>query len=176
MLPTHEDYQLKKEKKMRQPQEVFEFFIKCLKEEVELQFDMSRWYVHPNLVKNYNKPLRVDSPSSVTNVCGTSACIAGTVAYRLDPSSEVNADKVVKHWVGNVGADYGEMEDALDYIFNEARLYGAESLEEVTKDDVLTLLEELHGFETWDEVNIEVEIILDNPNHFWENFDEEDEE
>ena len=168
MLPTHEYYQLKKEKKMRQPQEVFTYFIKCLKEEAELQFDMGGWYIHPEGVPSgLNRPIRVASPISVTNVCGTSACIAGTVAYRLDPSGEIDADDIVKHWVGDAEADYGDMEDSLDYIFNEASLYGERELPEVTKDAVLTLLEHLSDFETWEGVNIEMWAILNNPNSFW---------
>tara|TARA_R110002020_G_scaffold286921_1_gene502372 strand:+ start:190 stop:618 length:429 start_codon:yes stop_codon:yes gene_type:complete len=139
---------------LKQPKEVIRHFLKCLKEEKELKFDMDYWF-HVGDTDPYY-------PCDVKNVCGTSACLAGTVAYRLDPSAEQEPEKIVRNWVGLGGlyVDFGDEKkhchNTLHYLFREPEIYREKYLCNVTKEQVIDLLEDLADLDTWEQVAYEV--------------------
>ena len=138
---------------MKTPNEVLSYFIESLEQEKQFEFNMSQWFQ----TKDDNLEELYVAPYEVENVCGTSACIAGTVAYRLNPKSKVSCEFTIQKWIGlheDLRDDTYEhdcVEAALDAIFNDAYLYGETYLEDVTKEQALTLLNKLlkESHDTW---------------------------
>ena len=142
---------------LKSPNEVLQHFIDALNKETQLKFDMDNWYSNPEAGG------AMISPHKVTNVCGTSACIAGTVAFQLDPKSTLSASTTVLKWVGvklsdpwgslNVFASDEEVacDESLDRLFTVAAVYDSMYLEDVTKEDAIKTLSSLVSEEhtTW---------------------------
>ena len=136
---------------LKSPNEVLTHFIAALNAETAMQFVMDEWYTTHVGTKN--------RPADVENVCGTSACLAGTVAFQLDPKSMKTASAVVRHWAGVPSWWEARTEEEIacagsfDSLFMEYELYGEsyDDLAEVSKDDVLRVLAELvaENHETW---------------------------
>jgi hypothetical protein len=133
---------------MKTPNEVLAYFIESLEQEQQFEFNMYKWF-----------QTECDSPSvpyEVENVCGTSACIAGTVAYRLNPKSRVSCEQTIQQWIGlsvsDWSAEQSEAECALDAIFTSAILYGEVELIDITKEQAITLLNKLlsESHDTWE--------------------------
>ena len=156
---------------LKSPTAVFNHFITALKEEKELKFNMNYWFHIPD---NYT-PM---NPKGVTNVCGTSACIAGTVAFRLDPQSTESAVVSVMAWVGlktddkwgglapTSSTEEMECDRALDILFTNAFVYicGDDDLDTVTKEQVITFLTGLvkEGHHTWESVRQSIESTVED--------------
>ncbi len=133
---------------LKSPQFVLKHFIDAIEAEKEFIFDMNNWYRNPNQGAE-------TKPFEIPNTCGTSACIAGTVAYRLDPKSKVSASTMIMEWVGlDVEDVWGSLKDdasyedtscdsCLDKIFTSAYLYDSYDLADVEKDEVLSVLKGL---------------------------------
>ena len=128
------------------PNEVFTFAAKCVTESV-FGFNMKEYYSSGAIY-----PSRVDNP------CGTSACIAGDMAYNLDPNSLVHAASIVQTWA--VGSTYyhtltksgQDAYDSLDHVFENPYIYGTENLADIEKGDAIALLNRLAKYETWEGV------------------------
>ena len=134
------------EQVIKTPNEVFTFAAKCVTES-ELGFDMAQYYSTVAMC-----------PSRVNNPCGTNACIAGDMAYNIDPTSNLRPVSIVRSWVSE-GTDLCYVPqhsrhvcDALDLVFDSPRVYGEQTLEGVTKDAALKLLSKLAKFDTWENV------------------------
>ena len=80
------------EQVIKTPNEVFTFAAKCVTES-KLGFDMVECY-SCKLGSYYC----TTAPSDVNNPCGTSACIAGDMAYNIDPKSKLHAVNIVQAW------------------------------------------------------------------------------
>ena len=153
---------------LKSPNEVLQHFIDALNKETELLFAMDDWY--------YNPVSGTDTkPSEVKNVCGTSACLAGTVAFQLEPKSKVKCTTVIMKWVGiEVDDVWGDPVDdatseeiACDGVFNnlftQCDLYGEYvALMEVSKEDVLSTLTSLvsENHSTWKSVQDSTEATI----------------
>ena len=145
---------------LKSPNEVLQHFIDALNKETELLFAMDNWY--------YNLKSGAESkPFEVKNVCGTSACLAGTVALQLAPKSEVCCTTVIMEWVGiEVDNDWGGLADGatseevacdevFDKLFTSCEPYGDfYDLMEVSKEVVLSTLASLvsENHSTWESV------------------------
>ena len=141
--------------KMKQPQEVILKFIKAIEEEKELMFNMGSFYSDTHSYNytnsyNYTKPILVDRE----NICGTSACIAGTVAYRLAPDSTEHAEDIIVDWAGLW--DNKEAINCLDTIFTVPDLYGEMWLEDVTQEQVLSVLHKLLVHTNWNDLYLDL--------------------
>ena len=129
---------------MKTPNEVLSYFIESLEQEKQFEFIMKHWF--------QTEDYAIVTPYEVENVCGTSACIAGTVAYRLNPKSMLDCEETIQKWVGDsYSIEHDCVEAALDAIFNDAYLYGETYLEDVTKEQALTVLNKLlkESHDTW---------------------------
>ena len=141
---------------LKSPNEVLQYSIDALNKETQLKFDMDNWYFDSKLMGG-----AMLSPHKVTNVCGTSACIAGTVAFQLDPKSTLSASTTVLKWAGvklsdpwgslNVFASDEEVacDESLDRLFTVAAVYDSMYLEDVTKEDAIKTLSSLVSETTW---------------------------
>lgn len=145
---------------------VLQSFIIAVEEEKELAFDMRSWFK----IDGINE----DTPFEIPNVCGTSACIAGTVAYRMDPNSNVHCETMILEDVGipvayntigiggiirgDASPEEHEANHSLGYIFFDSLVYGKDSLADVTKDDVLVVLKQLvaSNYSTWTDLHEEL--------------------
>ena len=145
---------------LKSPNEVLQHFIDALNKETELLFAMDNWYY------TFNSGAE-SKPSEVKNVCGTSACLAGTVALQLEPKSKVSCTAVIMEWVGiEVDDEWGGLVEAatseesacdevFDHLITEYELYGEfDDLMEVSKEAVLSTLASLvsENHSTWDSV------------------------
>jgi hypothetical protein len=133
---------------MKTPNEVLTFFIESLEQEKQFEFNMYHWF--------QTEDNATSEPFKVENTCGTSACIAGTVAYRLNPKSKAHCENTIEQWVGLPESDYTDEEDyaenALGAIFTSAILYGEVELIDITKEQALILLNRLlsESHDTWE--------------------------
>tara|TARA_R110000851_G_scaffold283956_1_gene437538 strand:+ start:190 stop:660 length:471 start_codon:yes stop_codon:yes gene_type:complete len=138
---------------LKSPNEVLTHFIAALNVETAMQFAMDEWYTTHGFTES--------KPADVENVCGTSACLAGTVAFQLDPKSEETASALVRQWAGVTEARYNARTEeeiacagSFASLFTDYELYGEsyDDLAEVSKDDVLRVLAELvaENHETWE--------------------------
>jgi hypothetical protein len=135
---------------MKTPNEVLSYFIESLEQEQQFEFSMYNWFETEVEV--------LVTPYEVKNVCGTSACIAGTVAYRLNPKSKEHCEDTIEKWIRlpkDIEDDTDEddfVRSSLDAIFISAILYGEKGLTEITKEQALTLLNRLlsESHETWE--------------------------
>ena len=153
---------------LKSPNEVLQHFIDALNKETELLFAMDNWYYKPNSDTTH-------IPSEVKNVCGTSACLAGTVALQLEPKAKVCCTTVIMKWVGievddfwGVLADDATSEEVacaevFDNLFTKCDLYGVyDDLMEVSKEDVLSTLTSLvsENHSTWKSVQDSTEATI----------------
>jgi hypothetical protein len=106
---------------------------------------------------------------NVKNVCGTSACIAGTVAFRLAPKSTESCTAIILGDIGvRIDSEWSGEEQVVDCvleaIFTSAALYGVEEgwLDLVTQDMVLKVLRKLveANHNTWISLAEEVNRIV----------------
>jgi len=132
---------------MRSVKESLTFFADKVEQEQQLAFNMANWYTI-NIGQEYQQ--NEGKPSDVLNVCGTSACIAGTVAFALDPKSKSCANITCTKWVG-VNQDTWSCPAArcLDNIFTTAEVYGHEHLEDISKQEVIDALREWACCSSW---------------------------
>ena len=134
---------------MKTPNEVLSYFIESLEQEKQFEFNMNNWFS--------NETDSFITPYEVENTCGTSACIAGTVSYRLNPKSMSDCEETIQKWIGlpeDLGDYTNEHEcvcSALDDIFTSAYLYGEEELDDISKEQALTVLNKLlkESHDTW---------------------------
>ena len=154
---------------LKAPTPVLQSFITAITEEKELSFSMAHWFNREGISEN--------KPKDVKNVGGTSACIAGTVAFRMDPKSTDSCTAMIMRDIGvRVSNGWGHLsndatlgeqavEEALDRIFTNSNLYGVPdgNLDEVTQDMVLEVLGKLveSNFSTWEELDAELEAKCD---------------
>lgn len=124
---------------MRTFNETMTFFIDCLKS-TELQFDMTNWLMDGEII--------TCSPYEVEHNCGTSACIAGTVAMHIDPSSNKEVLDMCASWIDEDAAE--EVYECLGTIFTGEHFWGVTSLDEVTLEDAIAKLESIKHL-TWSE-------------------------
>ncbi len=135
---------------IKQPNEVLSYFIESLEQEKQFEFNMNHWF--------QTEDFSLSEPYAVENTCGTSACIAGTVAYRLNPKSDISCQTLIEQWIGCPEDEYtytdehDYVESVLDDIFSSALLYGEVELIDITKEQALTLLNRLlnKSHETWE--------------------------
>lgn len=155
---------------LKSPNTVLQSFITAVEEEKELSFAMSHWFETPTGEGEFPEPTE---PNNIANVCGTSACIAGTVAYRMDPNSNVHCETMILEDVGIplIDSDFlgstvrddatpeeREANHSLGHIFSDSWVYGKEWLADVTKEDVLVVLKQLveSNYSTWTALNEEL--------------------
>ena len=132
---------------MKQPQEVILKFIKAIEEEKELIFNMENFYETQD-GWSYTRPnLR-------ENICGTSACIAGTLAYRLAPDSNEHAEQIIQKWAGI--SDNKKAINCLDAIFTVPDVYGETWLEDVTLEQALYVLNKLLVHTNWHDLHLDL--------------------
>ena len=147
---------------MKTPNEVLSYFIESLEQEQQFEFSMKHWF--------QDEDYATVTPYEVENTCGTSACIAGTVAYRLNPKSTESCFRVIERWVGIsvlseptswVTDEHNYVESVLDGIFTDAYLYGEEYLADVTKEQALTVLNKLlkESHDTWESLHESMGIV-----------------
>ena len=122
---------------MRTFNETITFFLECLAT-TEMGFNMQDWF--------YNGA-PWGTPSAVEHTCGTSACIAGTVAAHLAPESEDHVMGIISDWVG-AGA---VQRCILRIIFEDSSFYGRVSITDATLEDVVTKLNEVKHM-TWEDM------------------------
>ena len=131
---------------LKTPNEVFTFAAKCITIS-EFDFDMVEYYSTSSV-----------APSSVDNPCGTSACIAGDMAYNLDPLSDLSPISIVHSWIVGGQHDYPLFsdsqvaEDALDMVFANPYVYRKKELRYITKDVAIAVLNKLSEFDNWKDV------------------------
>lgn len=144
---------------MKTPSTVFNYFLECL-DKTHMAFDMSFWYQDgKELIHSLSSSVETrEGPADVENDCGTSACIAGSVAMEIDPNSNIQADIICRHWVSDnqpptKGSEVHISNEVLSMVFNYEECYGPyRDLSEVTLDDARKLLSELSTYQTWKEV------------------------
>ena len=145
------------EQVIKTPNEVFTFAAKCVTESV-FGFNMKEYYSSGAIY-----PSRVDNP------CGTSACIAGDMAYNIEPTSNLRPVSVVRSWVSGGTCKYYESQNiryvrdailSLDLVFDSPRVYGKCKLGDITKDEALRLLNKLAGLDKWEEVLVHLEGVV----------------
>ena len=124
------------------------FFLECMTAS-QMHFDMANWYFKDGYAEG--------NPGQVEHTCGTSACIAGTVAAYIAPTSGEHVTDIVLDWVNPDEAYASIIPTCLDQIFTVARFYGKQELDEVTEELVRAKLETLKN-STWEELH-------DNLNH-----------
>lgn len=135
---------------MRSVKESLTFFADKVEQEQQLEFSMCNWYTI-NLENGY--PQNEGKPSEVPNVCGTSACIAGTVAFALDPKSKNYAEHTCLQWVGCTEDTWlCPTRRCLDRIFTNPEVYGHEHLEDISKQEVIDALREWAQCSSWEEL------------------------
>ena len=146
---------------LKSPNEVLTHFIAALNAETAMQFAMDEWYTIQGRGES--------RPADVENVCGTSACLAGTVAFQLDPKSEEYASAMVSQWAGVPrycsarNSEEHACADSFDSLFTYYSLYGDyDDLAEVSKDDVLRVLAKLvaEKHETWESTYESIETVI----------------
>jgi len=150
---------------MKTPNEVLSYFIESLQIEKQLEFDMESWF-------RLEDGSSVWSPQSVVNACGTSACLAGTVGYRLDPKSKDYCVVPIMKWIGlelNYAGQINHddpvavaVEDSLSLLFTSEYTYGHDApmmLEDVTKERAIEVLQELldESHDTWESLRSSLE-------------------
>lgn len=137
---------------MKSVNEALTFFADTLEAEQELQFDMSSWYRNTHFydqpTSKSGSPVFTQPKKVANNVCGTAACLAGTVAYRLDPNSSQPCTDIVIDWVG----DEYYVSLALEELFKSPKVYGARAMHYATKDAVIMKLRELAIYGSWEEL------------------------
>lgn len=137
---------------IRKPLEVLTFFKKCLVEEKELGFNMGVWYSVDR--EGMENPYSSTAPLTISNPCGTSACLAGTVAFRVDSISRKHPTDVCYDYVMGCNDwrkklpyygtnDVTHMRSSLSRLFTSAGLYHKDRLVKITKADVIDLLSSL---------------------------------
>lgn len=138
---------------MKTTKEALTFFADTLENEKEFNFNMSDWYRIPYTLAGPACPSRVSNP------CGTAACLAGTVAYRIDPTSTQNPAEVCAEWVlGFNMTDWYLIDKTLTYIFTRGFVYGKEDLYDITKETVINSLRSLAALDlTWKGLNAKFE-------------------
>ena len=135
---------------MRSVKESLTFFADKVEQEQQLAFNMANWYTI-NMGQDYQQ--NEGKPSEVSNVCGTSACIAGTVAFALDPKSKNYAEYTCLQWVGCVENTWPcPTRTCLDRIFTNVDVYGHEHLEDISKQEVIDALREWAQCPSWEEL------------------------
>ena len=147
---------------LKSPNEVLSSFITAVSEEKELEFAMKHWLRSADGTNEAR-------PYEIPNVCGTSACIAGTVAYRMDPKSDETCEVMVFQDVGLDLDDWGSPHDSasleehkayrsLSCIFSSSALYGRDNLSDISKEDVLMVLAQLveGNYSSWESLNDEL--------------------
>jgi len=141
---------------MKTPNEVLSYFIESLEQEQQFEFSMKHWF--------QTEDYAIVTPYEVENTCGTSACIAGTVAYRLNPKSTESCELTIEKWIGfpEYRLDYTDEQDyaesVLDGIFTSVYLYGEEYLADISKEQALTVLNKLlkESHDTWKSLHISI--------------------
>ena len=148
---------------LKSPNEVLSSFITAVSEEKELEFAMNNWLRSAEGESEAR-------PYEIPNVCGTSACIAGTVAYRMDPKSKETCEVMIfqdvgltdlNSWDGPRNSAPTEEHKAyrsLSRIFSSAELYGRDILSDISKEDVLIVLAQLveGNYSSWESLNDEL--------------------
>ena len=149
---------------VKTPNEVFSYGIDCIKES-KFSFNMDQYYRTTR--RTHDTVFDSRTPSCVRNPCGTSACIAGDMAYSIDPSRKDTAPRVVYLWVMN-GSRYADSDQwggiwySLESVFHEPALYGVSELEDITKDRAVRLLRELSQLSDWDLVHHYIQYKIDS--------------
>ena len=153
---------------LKSPNEVLSSFITAVSEEKELEFAMKHWLRSADGTNEAR-------PYEIPNVCGTSACIAGTVAYRMDPKSDETCEVMIFQDVGlTLNDDWGELHvsapleehkahRSLGRIFSSQALYGRIYLSDISKEDVLMVLAQLveGNYSSWESLNNELSRRID---------------
>lgn len=141
---------------MKTVSEALNFFADVVEAEQELSFNMRNWF--ETAEDSFGRC------SQVVNVCGTSACIAGTVAFHLDPTGGNVACDVVERYLGIPigeryaqvpGGEFAHILNATHAIWHEEVLYGVEEGEpsKITKEIAVTKLREWAKFESWEDLS-----------------------
>lgn len=159
---------------MKSVKEVLEFFAKCLEEEKQLGFNMANWFTEIET----DSPIEFFRAKTKPNFCGTSACIAGTVAANLAKDLKSYDVKHIGAWeiceIYVFGHDtkefnktpFHERDDilsntkgewdaktvrqCLEWIFICPRVYGKDRLSGIEKDDAIARLKEWANLPDWD--------------------------
>ena len=150
--------------KFKLPNEVFNFAVDSLVNS-SFGFDIGTYYADSD--GNYTSPMEIGS--DLIEDCGTTACIAGDMAYNLLPESAHDAYDIVIGWArGQVLGDVtsqppqgvtpgsrfvaDDMKYSLDLVFLDTNIFRLKKGETVTKEMAIKLLQVLATFKDWSSV------------------------
>lgn len=138
---------------VRSPHEVFTYAIQC-QENSKFIFDMSEWYSGEATYSLFDSV----TPFSITpeNICGTSACMGGDMAWNLEPNSDLDPLTIVLHWARGAltpnDDKHDEMHDSLYLLFTDVQIFGTDDYHTVTREQAIALLKELSCLDSWSSV------------------------
>ena len=132
---------------MKTVNEALKFFIACLEAESAPAFNMAHYYQTSD-GSTFEAPAE-----AAVHTCGTTACIAGTVALALDPSSRDDSSYVVFEYVTEHEYDTGRegqsANKCLTAMFINSDLYGATHLVDIDKAHAIACLQKWSEFDSW---------------------------
>ena len=154
---------------LKLPNEVFNYAVDSLVNS-SFGFDIGSYYA--DTTGSYTSPQEIEG--DLATVCGTTACIAGEMAYNLIPESAHDAYGIVIGWARGKGLDNvtsylpsittpglepgaDDMISSLDLVFLDTRIFRLKGGEEVTKEMAIKLLQELATFKDWTSVYIHLQ-------------------
>ena len=138
---------------MKTTKETLNTMADLLEDEKLISFSMTHWL--RDVIENETHNI----PAQVTNVCGTAACIAGTMAMHIAPKSEEYCDDLCVAWVLEGSTDPDDyVENTLDFIFGTPQAYGKQELEHISKDWAISKLREWAALGMdWEQLNTYIE-------------------
>lgn len=142
------------------PAEVIEFFKWCI-ENTGHEFNFSCWLEGKAEDHDVNLEFAtldgLKSSMSALNLCGTAACIAGSVStilalYRPDKYREVKIvlDNTI-NWSVYESPDEELADKAVSKLCQNENLYGQRDMEDVKKEHVYRVFDKVSKCDTWEE-------------------------